>query len=378
MKKIYFTLAMLLCLGMARAQVLTDKHIQANEDSKSGNYKDVLSSFFQLAAKDLAGDNKSIEFNSTLFALKAKAHKEETLNYDNYRQYFARNFQFNLKVKLDSIFSYDGFNGGVTYALVNGRDKHVADFANSELHVLFEQLSGELASQIGPLSASHPMGEISSTIQKILSKDPTVAFTPNEAIIRDKMYAATDAKLFTAPVTLKDKTVVKNTPEMVAALHRLRTQYYTDMESKPLWTVAADGTANRDGKFDSAALGSVFLYGNKAGWNEIDVRAKFTYSDSLEVGGLPRTTLNAKAGMNFKIGKKANQKSFFEIKLYGEYNAILKNELPDEARETILANADFRIRIADDLWIPITVKYDTENANFLGFLNVTYNFGGPE
>ncbi|WP_281635842.1 hypothetical protein [Flavobacterium marginilacus] len=67
--------------------------------------------------------------------------------------------------------------------------------------------------------------------------------------------------------------------------------------------------------------------------------------------------------------------SCFEIKALGEYTKIYKNVLPDEDDETITANLEFRIRLAKDLWIPITVKYDTERSNFLGFLNITYNFG---
>jgi hypothetical protein len=39
------------------------------------------------------------------------------------------------------------------------------------------------------------------------------------------------------------------------------------------------------------------------------------------------------------------------------------------------ANAEIRLRVAEDLWIPFVIKYDIKNSNFLGFLNITYNFG---
>ena len=66
--------------------------------------------------------------------------------------------------------------------------------------------------------------------------------------------------------------------------------------------------------------------------------------------------------------------SYFEVKVYGEYNAIFNNLIADEKKNNFLANSDIRIRLTDDLWIPITIKYDTDKSNFLGFLNVTYNF----
>ncbi len=372
MKKNYLFILLLLLSFNSNAQLLRD--IEANENAKSGNYKDVLSSMFQLASKNLAGDNKTIEFNSTLFALKAKANPASTIRYGNYKQRFERNFQFNFKVKLDSVFKYDGFNGGITYAIVNQRDKHLADFANSELQVLFNELSDEIQNQLGGLGA-YAMTDINSTVQKILNDEDPANYTATENAIKLILFSNLDVALYAAPKVLSGGVAVANTSGMVTALHALRLQYYTQMESKALWTVTADGAANTEGKFDQASFGTVFLLGNKEAWNEIDVRAKLTYADTLQTEHLPRTGFNAKAGMNFKIGKSPTQQSFFEIKIYGEYNSIFNNVMINEEKNSVFANADFRLRIADDLWIPLTVKYDTENANFLGFLNVTYNFG---
>src|ERR1700712_2523926 len=87
---------------------------------------------FQLAAKNLAGDDKAIAFNSTLYALKTRVESALLNDYTSFNQKFARSLQFNFKVGLDSVFKYDGFNGGInggiTYAVVNERDKYMADF----------------------------------------------------------------------------------------------------------------------------------------------------------------------------------------------------------------------------------------------------------
>ena len=45
-----------------------------------------------------------------------------------------------------------------------------------------------------------------------------------------------------------------------------------------------------------------------------------------------------------------------------------------EKKDVFTANADIRIRIIENLWIPLTVKYDLNKKNFLGFLNVALNF----
>ncbi len=372
-----FNIVILIALN-SNAQSLTTVDINTNENGKSGNYKDILASMFQLASTNLAGDQKSIEFNATLFALKAKANKGSTVNYNNYRQKFERNFQFNFKIQLDSVFKYDGFNGGITYAIVNQRDKHLANFANTLLHQYFDELSNEIqGNQLALLvRAGYTMPDISTTIAKMLRAEPETNFDANESPIRTILLTNLDNKLFVQAKPLADGTSIANTTQMIETLSALRTQYYTDMESKILWTVTADGSASSEGKFNKAAIGSIFLKGNKEAWNELDIRAKFTYADTLLAGLLPRTAFNAQAGMNFKIAKDTQQQSFFEIKIYGEYNSVLNNALPDEEKNIFLANADIRLRVTDDLWFPITIKYDTENANFFGFLNVTYNFGG--
>jgi hypothetical protein len=117
------------------------------------------------------------------------------------------------------------------------------------------------------------------------------------------------------------------------------------------------------------------LQGNKNGNKEIDLRAKLTYQDTISTNSLPRVDFKTTAGINFKISKSKDNISFFEVKAALEYNAILKNALENEKKDNFFANTEIRIRLTNDLWLPLIIKYDLENANFLGFLNLSYNFG---
>ena len=95
MKKIYFTLISFLVLNFATGQDLPTMAKQMTrvdstgrlmiavaDDLKSGNYKDILSSFFQFASQNLTGSQKSIAFNGTLFALKAEADPDLLKDYN--------------------------------------------------------------------------------------------------------------------------------------------------------------------------------------------------------------------------------------------------------------------------------------------------------
>ena len=68
--------------------------IRTANDLKTGNWQDVLSSFFQLSLSDLTGNNKALNFKSTIFAIKAKADSSLLIDRNYVHQTFARNFQF--------------------------------------------------------------------------------------------------------------------------------------------------------------------------------------------------------------------------------------------------------------------------------------------
>jgi len=358
---------------------------QVNEDSKSGNYKDIFAAFYNLATTNLAGDNKSIEFNSTLFALKSKANPDLLIDYNYEKAGFSRNFQFNFKVDLDSTFSYSGFTGGFTIALINGRDKALADFRKTKLDTLFNVLTTYLDA-------------IQENLTVAIVSNPAIADQDKEfQLLRDavaeildneKENLSTSTNPYTAQILVQLNLMIAARPikgpsganitnrdDLVKDMFALIDQYYKVFDSKSLLTISADGSANDEGKFNKASVGMIFLKGNATASNELDLRAKLIYSDTLTTA-LPRLNFKATAGVNFKLFKGAAEKNFFEVKGALEYSSILKNVLADEKKDNFFANAEIRIRLTDDLWFPFIIKYDIENDNFLGFLNISYNFGG--
>jgi hypothetical protein len=376
MKKITFILLLLVSF-QGFSQNITKKDIleelQKTEDSKSGNYKDLFNSFYQLATKNITGDHKSIEFNGTLFQIKANANEElmEDVNFKNER--FSRNFQINLKLNLNEDFKYDGFAGGFTYAIINKRDKQIAVLTNSlfgkshdKLITVVENIQSDLLGELNDSNRVEGMAKIESATESILNGKPDTA---NEYY--DKIISA-----FAEKTKESNDFEKKELTDFIAHLQNLKTDEYHKIDAKPLWTISADGTADKEGKFNSASIGSVFLKGNAAAWNEIDIRAKLSYNDTITINPMPRTEFKSTVGVNFKIAKSKENVSFFEVKAALEYNYILKNPLVDEKKSYFLGNAEIRVRLTDDLWLPIIIKYDIENANFLGFLNLSYNFGG--
>jgi len=46
----------------------------------------------------------------------------------------------------------------------------------------------------------------------------------------------------------------------------------------------------------------------------------------------------------------------------------------DEKRDRLILNGTLRLRIYNDIWVPLEIKYDPDAGNVFGFLNVRANF----
>jgi hypothetical protein len=383
MKKAFLPFILLFTVGlMAQNQKIIDLR-DKTENSKSGNYKDIFTSFFQLATTNFTGNEKTFDINTTLFAVKAKANPDLLQDINYVKETFSRNFQFNFKVNLDQDYKYKGFTGGATYALMNKRDRQLANFAGTALQKNYKEILKKITIAQNTLidkttrNSNLPEAELIKMgnamnlyIESLLNLEDVKKETLDSLAITQDEFDAISNSLTTE--INKDSNIKTN----IDALHALKKEYFDTIDAKPLWTLFVDGSANEDGKFNKASIGSVFLQGNKNGNQEIDIRAKLTYQDTLSINPMPRIDFKTTAGVNFKISKNKDNVSFFEVKAALEYNSILKNALENEKKDNFFANAEIRIRLTNDLWFPLLIKYDIEKANFLGFLNLTYNFGG--
>ena len=101
----------------------------------SGNYKDVLTSFFKLSFQDITGPQKEVKFTANLFALMLKSNPDLVVD-TNYKRYTAaRNFNIDLDAKLDSSSKYNGFSLGLKYAIYNS-DKEGISLIDNRVIIL--------------------------------------------------------------------------------------------------------------------------------------------------------------------------------------------------------------------------------------------------
>ena len=348
--------------------------IRTANDLKSGNWQDVLSSFLQLSASDLTGASKALNFKSTLFALKAKADSSLLIDTNYVKQKFARNFQFDFSLHLDSTYKFTGFQGGFTWAIINKRDSSVVSFVHTlidslyllsvtDLHFAFKAFQKSM--EISPDTIDpKKLSLFKSITQKIEDAAVSGPFVLSS-------FFPVEFQPFLKPFVEKgfDERLGK-----ADSLYKLKLE---ELRRKPLLTLSVNSTfKNQQQAFNNGDAQLIFLQGvdKKRSSTEIDLRAYANIRDTTVVAKERRADVKLSAGINFSLFQGKSHKSVFEFKPYLEFKNIITSPIGAEKKNVFTANADVRLRITDKLWLPVTIKYDFNKKNFLGFLNIAFNF----
>lgn len=73
-----------------------------------------------------------------------------------------------------------------------------------------------------------------------------------------------------------------------------------------------------------------------------------------------------------------DDESTLEFKGGADFTNILEGLMAEEKRNTFNFNAVLTKRLSKNLYLPISLKYDIENHNFLGFLSFSWNIGNKQ
>lgn len=351
---------------------------------KSGNTKDILTSFFQLAFNNLAGPNKELAFNSNPFAIMLKRNPSLALD-KNYKRYKPlRKLNFNFGIRLDSSFNFNGFTSGLRYSLIDQTDattskliaqKLKQDPVGLERDVLSAELDKYQQLYIPDITAKQQfLQKVNDLFQdKALNKFDAPFQHIVDSIVKDK-------KLDDLGAVFSKKAG--------KSLKEVDLQYYSDLKASIkknlLWTFSITDSTYKD-KFEFANIALTTeltkgIFEPQAGDNnlELNIKALVNFSnDTLEKGrNLSRKIFSIESGLNWVIRDRSNDRSFFELKFSGSYYRNLANLYQNERRDSLTINGKARIRIWNDIWIPLEVKYDPKTGKFVGLLDIKANFAG--
>jgi hypothetical protein len=373
-------MVLLFCITTRLIAQTSPNPILTADSLATGNYKDVLNSFFQLAFDRLTSPDKTIKLTGSPFAVMAKL--DTTLLVDTiYKKYRTlRNLNYTFGLRLDSSYRFGGFSSGIKYAIINKRDETVQQaFVKTVIaNAAVKQLFGLNNNMVAKIPTMPNPGTLMQEYNNFISGQ--ISFGSLSKPLHDTMlaYAAgsdSTRTLFEALSQNPDFNI-KTTADSL----------YQDMKNNfnknALWTIGVtDTTLKNQFVFTNVVFHSEFLkginkYNNSKNDLELNIWSQLQLADdTLKTGqDLKRAIFNFEPGINYVINTKSTHKSYFEIKFSGGYYHNFGALYANEDRDRLFFNSTIRVRIMNDIWVPFEIKYDPKHGNLFGFINVRANF----
>lgn len=355
------------------SQTDTLEVIKSDADIRSGNFRDVLTDFFQLALTDLSGKEKSFRFSSNLFALRLKVNPDLNIDSLYKSQSFWRNSNLDFDLKMDEKYRFNGASLGYRYALINKRDFSVAkDFSLLLAHklnrskIFFNAVQQALSERYGHDITK--LQEMNNEINGFLN-DPNIKFRSLSPEAQDLITALP----LNADSISEDFSFAQNVRDIYE-------EVVDSYKNKLLWTIGSDASTFSNGEVSEINLStratSGFMKIGRRSNLEFDIKAQYSLlDDSLSAGrDLNRHIISAEGGLNCVFRDRNNDKSIFEIKISSAYNKRSKVIYSNEKDEFFSLNGTLRFRLNNEISLPIDVKYDPDRGKLFGYLGVKFNF----
>ncbi len=348
----------------------------------SGNYKDVLTSFFQIAFDKLTGKDKELKFSSNPYAVMMKANPDLEIDYNYKKNRVLRNLNFNFSLKLDTSYRFNGFSSGISYALINKRDFTVYnEFIRLAIdkNAEFNKLQNGISQALSGIEDADLKKRFREQGNKLLNDESYTYDKLDDDIKQRVLKILTDSNLTRIVKLIKNNSTANIAKSCRDGYNEVKKSF----QSKPLLLLSiTDTTAKDEFLFSNITLKAEYLKGfgmSKPGANwELNIPATVNFVDDISLTGrdLKRSVFRIEPGINLVIRNSDAAHSFLEMKFSSEYTHIFSQLYPNEKKDSFTFNGIFRIKIINDIWIPLRFKYDPQNGNVLGFLSVKYNFSG--
>jgi hypothetical protein len=373
MKPLLITVVFIAILSCSLQAQDTSQLVTLRTDAnlKSGNNRDVLTSFFQIALNDLTGNDKRLRFSSNLFAIRLKSNPSLNIDTNYIHQKFWRNSNIDFDLRMRENFEFNGASIGYRYAIVNKRDYSSSSDFLKDLSLSFgpvAEITSKATQVIIKLVGDdfNKITELQTELNQFLN-DSSMLFSACSPAMQSILQTSLGVHL-TDDFNYKKFTTAR-TNETI--------KRYND---KFLWTIDAHAATHDDGtlfsmiQIDSRATAGIARLKHRHSL-EYDIRAGVHWVDDSLIHGSQRmrTTALAEAGLNLVLRDKQTQKSYLECKVSAFVYQLFPGAVTSGYQKLFL-NTTINVRITDNIWIPLMIKYDPEHANLFGYFSIKSNF----
>jgi len=413
MKRLLITFASCLWTGVLFAQALltpdaAKQFLQATENRRSANSKDLLSNIMQLSLQNLLGEDKSFQLNTTLYALDSILNpSSRSITDDEYRrQRTQRHIQLNAALAANDNNEIAKISGGFTWAISNRKDVTYQDYRSEIVPELtrFEGIRKEVNLKIEEELTAQALKAANDSFilliadqPKLKNKDLVKASIRRyyDSLASEEMSAtqaswekaddAGDYSQLAAAIRKQLENVPLSDREFILSngVHKKFLQLAELYARKGLLTFSGNYRYDRieeQPEYD-------FALNYTVGINQTDLRRKpweletwgrlkISRDTLLPNGNTDLQLFSAGIGINKILIEDGDGKSAMELKGFLGYDARVDTNRPSNTDTDLFTfNTTLRFRVLQSLWIPLTLSYDPEHANFLGKFSLTANLG---
>lgn len=347
------------------------RRFQISQKNKSGQEKDIWPNLFQMAAKNIFGDDGELSFSSTLFGLADSIRRNIEVDTIFRRLQWARNISFSLAGKMDSSSRIATFGGGINFAIINKRDMNLKDkYFNDVMAKIEDRIAGTRARLEDMLTENKSESDKEKINKEINSKFSAFRKSGKAEDIGD-LYLK----------ILKDSFSITDPKTFFFEANELYNSWQEDLKTKPIWTLGFNYMRNTILKSDTSKIKSEFLAGIKQKarssgkmrkpW-ELNVSSflnLYKNADSTE-GKKMAMPFHIEAGLNKILLHDDEDASQMELKFFASFDKDLSNS---RQKGILMANATYRYRVFGDFWVPVTISYDPKDGTVFGFASLTFN-----
>jgi hypothetical protein len=348
----------------------TDVAVEDAQEKQFSRFSQEVFSRYIQAAYDrdlLTRDGSTYTVKSSLFGLKSLGDQDFDELSTVKGSKFSRHFAVELGAKAGEQFKLSDGVVGFTWAVIDRRD----------ILYNFRSLETELQQQAQYITAEvNKKAAFDAEVANIRTKDPARA----DALV---------AKLREAQDPLKNKTPAARQKAVAAVYEESGVDYKSvyniddlkkGMKNRGLLTFYGTGyTDFKDATPTQAELGMRYVGGfgsQKANPFLLDVQAYYAWRGDTVTAerDLDRQVAVTKIGVNkVVISGQDEDKPLVELKFNGGNEYRFGTRYSDEKTWTPYGEAVLRIRLSEQIWVPLTLKYDVKDATAFGFLKVVWN-----
>lgn len=385
-----FCIGMLLSktFGQNVTEVEAKPLLKESSKQKTANTKDILTTLFRAGIDNLLGEDHKYSFSSSFFGIDSIFRpKNSSISYSKER--FLRQASFNIALEGDSTNEIAKFSGGFTFTLYNGKDIKLkklkdADFAIIKNYgALLLRTKREIRNYIDrkfPGAANDKAREealdqfnvswnAATNKHDFSGIGPIITEALNDATLKANLSSPNEQEVIAS--ILKGEDILQETYEDIAEKYA----------RKPMITFSPTGTydrINKQGEFSFAADATFGLVKDpkRKPW-EVEIKSllKFTNDTTIKNTNYDNKPLTVSAGVNKVLIQNEDKESKMEFKFFIEKIWQLGSAPSGKGTDIFTFNSTLRINVYKSLWLPLTIKYDPDNHNFLGYFSVTANIG---